>query len=367
MKTVVLAGAGHSHLEVIKKITVGEAQKNRFLVISPSEAAYYSGMIPRLIMGTIDPSALLIPVSKIARSKNMEFISGSLIRVDLPSKTITLADKQILHYDILSLNVGGKPGTIPSESPETTIYLKPFEDFLLSWQRIQTQIKPDSCFVVIGGGVAAVELATALAIRLRSRLGNKFELHLITQGSRLCTNYAEPISNKIYINLLSLGVKVYYNEKIDQIFNSHIKLRDERRINFDFVFIDTSVEPPSVQILDQDKVKKNSDFISSDRFLLVESSLFATGDCSRLTGFDKLPKSGVTAVHQGRTLVENLRRSLAGNQLKMFKPKLKQLNILITGKDRARIVWGTFTFEGVLAMKLKNWIDERYMKTFRKN
>jgi NADH dehydrogenase FAD-containing subunit len=103
-----------------------------------------------------------------------------------------------------------------------------------------------------------------------------------------------------------------------------------------------------------------------DSKLRLSPCIFAAGDGTEMADHPNLPRSGVIAVHQGRHLVHNIRNALNGLEPSDFKIKNKLLNILITGENSARLVWGNFSFEGKLPLRLKNWIDQRYMSSFEK-
>ena len=68
MKTVVLIGSGHAHLEVLKALTTEVVAKHRFILISPSRQTYYSGLIPRLIIGEFQERNLKINSADFAES-----------------------------------------------------------------------------------------------------------------------------------------------------------------------------------------------------------------------------------------------------------------------------------------------------------
>lgn len=354
MKTVVLVGSGHAHLEVIKALTREEIAKHRFFLISPSRQTYYSGLIPRLIAGEIDEKDLTINSADFAEAKGLRFIQDEAQSADQTTKTVSLRSGEKIHFDLLSVNVGGTATEIPSESPFNTIYLRPFDEFLPKWREIQricsACVSPR--FVVVGGGAAAVEVATALRIRLNKNQAKGSEVHLVSKGSRLCENYPPRISEQIKQSLLKNEIQVHFNEPVTHIFKDSIKISHNRSLEFDSIFVVIPTQPSKIF---SGKV---------DSKLRLSSNIFAAGDGTEMTDHPHLPRSGVTAVHQGRHLVQNIRNALMGGELEDFKSKTRQLNILITGQNSARIVWGKFSLEGALPLRIKNWIDHRYVSTF---
>ncbi|OQW47602.1 MAG: hypothetical protein A4S09_14915 [Proteobacteria bacterium SG_bin7] len=354
MKTVVLIGSGHAHLEVLKALTNEEIAKNKFILISPSRQTYYSGLIPRLIAGEIEDRNLTINSADFAESKGFKFIQDEVLSVDQINKMVTLKSGEKIDFDLLSINVGGTPTKIPSDAPFNTIYLRPFDEFMSKWREVQricsACIKPR--FVVVGGGAGAVEVAAALRIRLNKNQAKGSEVHLISKGPKLCESYSDKISEQIKQSLLKSGIKIHLGESVNQIYQKTLKLSHGGNLKFDSIFIVTPTQPSEIF---PGKV---------DSRLRLSSIMFAAGDGAEMAGYPNLPRSGVIAVHQGRHLVHSIRNVLNGLEPTVFKIKTKQLNILITGENSARLVWGNFSFEGKWALRLKNWIDQRYMSGF---
>lgn len=354
MKTVVLIGSGHAHLEVLKALTPEEIAKHQFILISPSRQTFYSGLIPRLITGDIEDRNLTINSANFAESKGVKFVQDEVQSVDQKSKAMTLKSGEKINFDLLSINVGGTPTLIPSDSPFNTVYLRPFDEFLPKWREIQricsACINPR--FVVVGGGAAAVEVATTLRIRLNKNQAKNSEVHLVSKGSRLCENYTSKISEQIKQSLLKSGIKIHLNLPVTQIHQKTINLNQHENLEFDFIFIVIPTQPSKTFL---GKV---------DSKLRLSPCIFAVGDGTEMADYPNLPRSGVIAVHQGRHLVHSIRNALNDLDPFDFKVQHKQLNILIMGENTARLVWGSFSYEGMLPLRIKNWIDQRYMNSF---
>jgi NADH dehydrogenase FAD-containing subunit len=354
-KTVVLAGSGHAHLEVIKEIPQEQLAKHRFILVSPFEKTYYSGLIPKLISADINTQKLTIESAAYAQAKGFEFIKSSVESIDQKQNKITLKNGETLNFDILSLNIGGTPQEIKTMSPLTTVHLRPFDNFIQGLERINKTIENINRprFIVVGGGPAGVEVAVALKTRFNKNQKLGAEVFILTEGERLCATYSELISKKILYKIISIGIDVYFNEPVSEIFDQFILLKSGKKLEFDFILIVTPTKP--------------SPLISKpvDNSLRLAPNIFAIGDCTKMKNYSKLPRSGVTAVHQGKHLAQSICQLLEGTSPKDFKPKKNSLNILITGEDIARAIWGTsYSVESKLLFKIKNWIDTNYMQKF---
>ncbi|MEQ1722925.1 MAG: FAD-dependent oxidoreductase [Pseudobdellovibrio sp.] len=353
-KTVLLAGSGHAHLEVIREMPQELVAKHRFILVSPSTKTYYSGLIPKLISNEIGAKQLTIESAAYAKSKGFEFIKSSVESIDEKRNNITLQNGENLNFDILSLNIGGTPQDIKTSCPLTTVHLRPFDNFIEGLERINKAVesikKPR--FIVVGGGPAGVEVAVALKTRFNKNQKLGAEICIVTEGERLCATYSESISKKILSAINSIGIAVNFNESTE-IFDQYILLKNGNKLEFDFILIVTPTKPSPLLLK------------PIDNSLRIAANIFAVGDCAKMQNYSKLPRSGVTAVHQGRHLAQSIGQLLEGSSPKDFKPNKNSLNILITGEEVARAVWGTScSFESKLLFKIKNWIDANYMQKF---
>lgn len=364
-KTIIFIGAGHAHLETIKALSLTEIKSHRYILISPDESTFYSGLVPRYVMGDITSPDLIIPSARYAKSKHIQFIKDSIKSIDALKKQITLDSGLSLNFDIASINIGGARNQIPSDCPEQTIYIRPFNELAEKWDSLHSNpkdlIKP--VLVVVGGGAAAVEIATALKIRIQKIYGHQAQVHLLTSSDRLCASYASSISNKILKSIKLMQIKVHFNEFVKQIYKKHLILGDGTSLNFDSIFVTTPNIPPNIEYLNFTIKFDEDGFPVTDSKLQLAPHIFALGDCASIQTY-KLPKSGVIAVHQGRHLIHSLRAALNNQPLPEFTPRKKQLNILITGTEKAMAVWGSFSIENKYIYKIKSWIDNRYMQSF---
>ncbi len=354
LKHILLIGNGHSHLEVLKKLSQKETSTNQYTLISPEPISYYSGLLPRLIMGDILVDSLIIQSAQYAVSKGVKFINDRLVSFNPEDKVANFASGLALNFDILSIDVGGKPKKIDSEDPFNTVYIKPISEFVLQWHEIQRLCShgQNPSFVVVGGGPVAVEVATALKIRLNRNKALKAQVHVVTDADRICQQYSEKISQQILKSLQKISIRVHLNEKISKVFPKYLLLKTAEKITFDKVFIALPNDRP--------------DFTKNpvNRKLLLEKNIFAVGDCAQMKDYPNLPKSGVIAVYQGRHLAKNLRKLIQDEDLIDYHPSKHQMNILISSQYGARLVRGPITFEGRLARQLKNYIDLKYMQQF---
>jgi len=105
---IVLVGGGHTHVQVVKMLTMKRALPHvRFTIISDESVAYYSGMLPGCLAGLYRPDEIEMELRPLARWAGIRFIRARVNGVD-PNLRQVLFDegRPPLHYDVLSINVG---------------------------------------------------------------------------------------------------------------------------------------------------------------------------------------------------------------------------------------------------------------------
>ena len=96
-------------------------------------------------------------------------------------------------------------------------------------------------------------------------------------------------------------------------------------------------------------------------------NLFAVGDCATLIDYPATPKAGVYAVRQGPILTHNLRALWTGETLETYRPQSDFLTLLNFGDGSALGAKKGMSFQGRWVMRLKDWIDRRFMHRFQIN
>ena len=100
LKHILLIGNGHSHLEVLKKLSQKETSTNQYTLISPEPISYYSGLLPRLIMGDILVDSLIIQSAQYAVSKGVKFINDRLVSFN-PEDKVVIANPPAAAADLM--------------------------------------------------------------------------------------------------------------------------------------------------------------------------------------------------------------------------------------------------------------------------
>ena len=102
---VVLVGAGHAHLHVLRNAAVMRAAGVEPILVAPA-AFHYSGLATGVLSGASAPARAVVDVTTLAAHFGVRHIVGETTHIDLSGRHLRLPDGQTLFYDAISLNVG---------------------------------------------------------------------------------------------------------------------------------------------------------------------------------------------------------------------------------------------------------------------
>ena len=357
-RDLVLLGGGHTHALVLRMWGMNPLPGVRVTVINPGPTAPYSGMLPGFVAGHYTRDELDIDLIKLARFAGARIINGYAKRINTSAKTIMVAGRPPISYDVAAIDVG-----ITSAMPDLPgfsahgVPAKPLGRFASRWDTFQANTTQPQ-IAIIGGGVAGAELAMAMAYALRDK---EPTVKLIDRGS-VVTALGYKARQKMLTALTAAKVEIIEDAEVTEVFAEGIVLRDGRTIRSDFT-TGTAGAKPHDWISDTG-LDLNDGFITVDANLQSsDPDIFAVGDCAHLLANPR-PKAGVYAVREAPILYDNLRAALSGSDLTPYKPQRDYLKLIsLGGKTALAEKFGTAR-EGQLLWRLKDYIDRKFMTQF---
>ena len=167
---LVLVGGGHAHALAMRMWAMKPLPGARLTLISPQPTTPYTGMLPGVVAGHYALEEHVLDLVRLARRAGARFIVDAAIGLDLDAKRVLLSERGALPFDVLSLDIGSSSAPIGAAGGGFAP-VKPFGEFLPALDAFLTALEEGRAqpkVVVIGGGVGGVELALALAHRLRA-------------------------------------------------------------------------------------------------------------------------------------------------------------------------------------------------------
>ena len=364
-KHLVVVGAGHAHLTVLKNLKEFKNSGHEVTVVSSSSLHYYSGMGPGMLSGIYRPEEIRFNVRKMAEDRGAVFIEDNVTRILPQEKKIRLQSGEEMSYDVISFNTGSfVPVDQQLHTHESVITVKPIENlFKVRRKIIEALNGRELKITVAGGGPTGVEVAGNLHRLIRSK-GGQCHIRLVA-GSRLLSQFNDGVRRRVINSLHRRHIDVIEAAKVATVKNGSLELSDGTQLKSDFVFMATGVKPSPL-------FKDSGLRVGPDGGMLVNQFLqsvdyfeiFGGGDCISFKP-QPLAKVGVYAVRQNPVLLHNLMHAIKGKNLQAFIPQKSYLLAFNMGDGSAVVYWHSLVFGGKLGFALKNYIDRKFMKNFQ--
>ena len=326
----------------------------RLTIVSREILSPYSGMLPGHVAGVYSREQMHFDLPRLATAAGARFIHDEITGLDPEAALVSLQGHPDMHYDLVSLNLGGVPlGVSQHVTP-----VKPISTFLPRWQEVRAAIRSDDRVVVVGGGAGGVELAMAM----RSVLPAGASICVVC--TELLPGFSQAARALVRRALATREVDLVENFRVASATGQALTSTDGDDIAAEHVFWVTGVSAPTL-LRDCGVTVDNGGFVVVNEYLqsISHANVFAAGDVACLQGQERA-KSGVFAVREGPVLTDNLVRKLLGKRLRRYRAQEKFLVLMGTGNRRAIATRGERAIEGRWVWWWKHWIDSRFMKRF---
>ncbi|HEY7242594.1 MAG TPA: selenide, water dikinase SelD [Xanthobacteraceae bacterium] len=374
VKDVVLVGAGHAHVAVLRMFAMTPLPGVRFTLITREVHSPYSGMLPGLIAGHYQFDDAHIDTAPLARFAGARLYQDEATGLDLAGRRVICRTHPPVSYDLVSIDIGSTPNTVAVRgATEQAIAVKPIDSFLARFMAMRERVlarKTGSCIAVVGGGAGGVELMLSVAHRLRREAGEAelqqkdLRFVLVSAGPEILPTFPPAFRGAFDEILKARGIAVVAGAPVAQVEAGRLVLADGRNVDADEVLWTTQAKP-AAWLAESGLRLDPQGFIQVATTLLAEgrNDVFAAGDVISFPTRD-LPKSGVYAVRAGPVLAENIRRSLTGRPLRPFRPQREAMYLVSTGDAYAVGSRNGLVFKGRWVWRWKDRIDRRFMRRF---
>lgn len=347
---LLLVGAGHAHLGVLRLWAAGRRPAGRIALVSPEEHVWYSGMLPGLLAGRYAVEQCCIPLAPLCAAAGIEWRPAAATALEADTRTLRLSSGEALQARWLSLNSGA-----PSRAPEQEgvgmelLPVKPFPAFVARWQAWQQN--PEH-LAILGGGAAGVELALAMARQVPALA--------LFSAAALLAGHPPALRQRALRHLQAVGVAVHERCPVERISGDTLVAAGKTVWRGPRLILATGASPlPWLRVSGLACDAAGFVAVAATLQSVSHPQILAAGDCASLAG---TPHSGVHAVRQGPVLAGNLAHALAGEALERYQPQRRALALLADGQGGALLSWGGLTAEGVLLGCWKDLIDRRFMR-----
>ena len=361
---LILAGAGHAHLGVLRDLARRAWPAADIQLVCPHAYTLYSGMAPGWLAGRYRWDEIHIDTASLAARAGVTWTRGHIVAVDAGARRIRLDDGRELEYDLLSLNLGSdirRPDGVGGVSIRP---LPAFRAYWESWTFEADRIQPGTTqrIAVVGGGAAGIEVLLALRAGLLQAAPRVYwQWHLVSQSPDILPGWPQGARRRALGVLKDRGVHVHLGRRAVHITDHTLIDAQGLALPMDRVVWCSGAAAPQC-LRHSGLALDGAGFIQVDAHLRSTShpEVYAAGDCAAHP--TPLPKAGVYAVRQGPVLTQNLRAALGQNRAASYKPQPRALALLNTADGQAIGQWGPFSVQGPWVMALKDRIDRRFIR-----
>lgn len=355
MKRLLLLGGGHAHVQVLDAFAHRPLAGIELGLVTPFARPLYSGMVPGLIAGHYAAEDCAMPLGPLAAAAGARLHRAAAVALDARARRVTLSDGQVLDYELLSIDTGAQtdPDAIRG-AREHALCVRPIERLLPA---LDARLRHARAPVVIGGGAAGVELAMALAWRLR---GGEVRVSLVCGDAAPLPGFAPRVRGLAQRALTALGVSLRPG-RCSAVAADHLRLDRGDALRCDLPLLALGASAPR-WLAGTGLALDPLGFVATGPTLqsLSHADVFAAGDVATRSDAAHA-KSGVHAVRAGPPLAANLRRRLQGEPLHAHTPQRRTLYLLSCGGQRAIAAWGAWSAEGRWVWRWKDRIDRAFV------
>jgi len=366
MKRLVLVGGGHAHVEVLRTFAQAPAPAEVTLV-TRAPWLVYSGMVPGVIAGHYELDDCSIDLARLATRAGVRTVFSEAVRVDDAARVVVCANGNAISYDLLSLDVGSvSPMERVRGAREHAVPMRPLDGVVKRFVALLDAARAGRVRAVtlVGGGAAGVELAFAMAHRLRAELGAPPHVRVITDTPAIVPEFPAMARARLKRELGRRGIGVHPASPVTEISASAVTTAHGHTFASEAVFWAAgAAAQPWIAA---------AGFATDKRgFLLVDATLrstshphvFGAGDC--VTRADvELPKAGVFAVRAAPVLARNLRAALDAAPLEEHRTDRRFLALVSTGSRHALAAWNGFSWYGAWLWRVKDRIDRAFVSRY---
>lgn len=356
MTDLVLLGAGHAHVEVLRRFARRPDPGLRLTLIAREPGTPYSGRLPALISGDRAPEDAHIDLGPLAAVAGARLVIAEATGIDLAARQVAVRDRPAICFDLLSIDIGG----IPAMPPGGGIGVKPIGDFLAALTRLERELADGARIALVGGGAAGTELALALADRFAGRV----RITLVCDTEEPLTEAPPRARGVARAALADARVELVCGVRAGPRAEGRLALSDGSFLPVEAVLWATNVVGPPL-LAESGLICDEAGCVVVDASLRSRGHdvVFAAGDCAAIATAPR-PKAGVWAVRAGPCLAANLRRAAQGLRPRPWRPQSAALAIVGLGRGRALAWRNGLAISGRLVAWYKDWIDGRFLRRY---
>src|SRR6202167_5203166 len=334
---IIIVGGGFGGLAAAKALRKTPAE---VILIDRSNHHLFQPLLYQVATAVLTPSQIATPIRSIFRKqKNVTVILGEVTSVDKERKCVFVSDadreRVSVAYDYLILATGATHSYFShNEFEKYAPGLKSLADAVSARNRIlqafeQAEAEEDPSrhpdlltFILVGAGPPGVEMASALAILVRTTLESDFRrvdpasarIVLVDMAPRVLPPFSEDLSEAAKRRLEKLGVEVRLGHSVDLIDDDGIVVAGERIPSKTVIWTAGVAPSPAGKWLKVETDRAGRVRVQNDVSVPGHPEIFVIGDTASFDENGKpLPGVAQVAMQQGRYAGKVLHARITGS------------------------------------------------------
>jgi len=367
---IIIVGGGFGGLAAAKALRKAPA---KITLIDRTNHHLFQPLLYQVATAALTPSQIATPIRSVLRKqKNTTVILGEVTGVDQDKKLVfvTDADRQNVpvEYDYLILATGATHSYFGrDEFARFAPGLKSLADaeaarnkILQAFEMAEAEDDPARygallTFVLVGAGPTGVEMASALAVLVRTTLKSDFRrinpasarIVLVDMAPRVLSPFSENLSAAAKRRLEKLGVEVRLGHSVDQIDADGVVVAGEHIASKTVIWTAGVAPSPAGKWLNAATDRAGRVRIQKDLTVPGHPEIFVVGDTASLDQDGKaLPGVAQVAMQQGRYAGKLIQKRIADGLPQAAFSYFDKGNMAVVGKGFAVLQSGKVQVSG---------------------
>ena len=353
MKKLLLLGAGQAHLDLLSTLASQQPADVQLTLIAPYPLHVYAGMVPRFVAGQHALENCLISLEPILKKAGARWLTGNAAALDVKENTLRLADGSTFGFDWLSIDTGALQNRQQIEAVmpgarEYGLFVRPLEAFCALWPRVtELATSRPLRIAIIGNDLMSVELALAMRQRLP---GSAVTLLAGTGG---LAGAMVPGHEQRILKILREHRVTVLPDRVVGIEAQQVLLASGARLACDVPIVASAGSAPA--------------WLSGSALTLDVHGRIALDVFGRSISHPKVLAANEVSSRAKPALTKNLLALLAGSPARRHQSAPDHLHFVAYGQRRALLVWRGLSMQGRWAGWLKDWLERRYLRRYRRD
>jgi NADH dehydrogenase len=373
MKKIVIIGAGFGGLAAAKALRHANAE---ICVIDRANHNLFQPLLYQVATTVLSPAQIASPIRGLLKNqRNTTVILGEVSGINKDARFVYASNEDhtdvALGYDILVIATGVTHSYFGhDEFAEFAPGLKGLADavrirnkVLKAFEQAEAEDDPSRrqdflTFVLVGAGPTGVELASSLALLVRTKLKAEFRrinlaatrIVLVDMAPRVLGTFASELSEAAKRRLENLGVEVHLGHSVDQIDAEGVVVGGERIASKVVIWTAGVTPSPVGKWLNVETDRAGRVRIQNDLTVRGFPDIYVVGDTASLEQDGKpLPGVAQVAIQQGRYAGRRIAQSLLGKPSPKPFRYFDKGNMAVIGAGFAILQAGRVRLSGTFA------------------